>query len=149
VCLLKNVEQLRNIGIINSTTRSHLVVYFYKIFYYDARIHEHLRCLQSDTVVLSGLLCELRNAYEILLKKTMKKEEPSKTQMFYGVILKRLLNQQAGSICAIFILIEIITSGGLLCTRKLNLKLYKTQGRNVSDLRRSVVHGVIFPAVIF
>ena len=30
---IKNwVEQLRNIGIINSTTRSHLVGYFYKIY---------------------------------------------------------------------------------------------------------------------
>jgi len=30
--LLKIVEQLRNTGIINSTTRSHLVGYFYKIY---------------------------------------------------------------------------------------------------------------------
>jgi hypothetical protein len=28
----KHVEQLRSIGIINSTTRSHLVVYFCKIY---------------------------------------------------------------------------------------------------------------------
>jgi hypothetical protein len=32
VCRSKHVEQLRNIGIINSATRSHLVVYFYKIY---------------------------------------------------------------------------------------------------------------------
>jgi hypothetical protein len=32
VCRSKHVEQLRNIGIINSTTRSHLVGYFYKIY---------------------------------------------------------------------------------------------------------------------
>jgi hypothetical protein len=32
VCRSKHVEQLRNIGIINSTARSHLVDYFYKIF---------------------------------------------------------------------------------------------------------------------
>jgi len=31
VCRSKHVEQLRNIGIINSTTRSHLVGYFYTI----------------------------------------------------------------------------------------------------------------------
>jgi hypothetical protein len=31
VCRSKHVEQLRNIGIINSTTRSDLVCYFYKI----------------------------------------------------------------------------------------------------------------------
>jgi len=31
VCRSKHVEQLRNTGIINSTTRSHLVGYFYKI----------------------------------------------------------------------------------------------------------------------
>jgi len=31
VCRSKHVEQLRNIGIIKSTTRSHLVGYFYKI----------------------------------------------------------------------------------------------------------------------
>jgi hypothetical protein len=28
-----------------------------------------LRCLQADTVVLSGTLCELRNAYETLVGK--------------------------------------------------------------------------------
>jgi len=32
MCRSKHVEQLRNIGIINSTTRSHLVGYFYKIY---------------------------------------------------------------------------------------------------------------------
>jgi len=32
VCRSKHVEQLRNIGIINSTTRSHPVGYFYKIY---------------------------------------------------------------------------------------------------------------------
>jgi hypothetical protein len=32
VCRSKHVEQLRNIGIINSTTRSHLVCYFNKIY---------------------------------------------------------------------------------------------------------------------
>jgi len=32
VCRSKHVEQLRNIGIINSTTRSHLVGYFYTIW---------------------------------------------------------------------------------------------------------------------
>jgi len=32
VCRSKHVEQLRNIGIINSTIRSHLVGYFYKIY---------------------------------------------------------------------------------------------------------------------
>jgi hypothetical protein len=32
VCRFKHIEQLRNIGIINSTTRSHLVGYFYKIY---------------------------------------------------------------------------------------------------------------------
>jgi len=32
VCLSKHVEQLRNTGIINSTTRSHLVGYFYTIY---------------------------------------------------------------------------------------------------------------------
>jgi len=32
VCRSKHVEQLRNIEIINSTTRSHLVGYFYKIY---------------------------------------------------------------------------------------------------------------------
>jgi len=31
-CRLKHVEQLRNIGIINSTTWSHLVGYFYTIY---------------------------------------------------------------------------------------------------------------------
>jgi hypothetical protein len=31
-CRSKHVEQLRNIGIINSTTRSHLVGYFYTIY---------------------------------------------------------------------------------------------------------------------
>ena len=31
MCRSKHVEQLRNIGIINSTTRSHLVGYLYKI----------------------------------------------------------------------------------------------------------------------
>jgi hypothetical protein len=39
---LETCEQLRNIGIKNSTTRSHLIGYFYTIFmYYDARIYEH------------------------------------------------------------------------------------------------------------
>ena len=32
MCLSKHVEQLRNIGIINFTTRSHFVGYFYKIY---------------------------------------------------------------------------------------------------------------------
>ena len=32
MCRSKHVEQLRNTGIINSTTRSHLVCYFYKIY---------------------------------------------------------------------------------------------------------------------
>ena len=32
VCRSEHVEQLRNIGIINSTTRSHLVGYFYRIY---------------------------------------------------------------------------------------------------------------------
>jgi len=32
MCRSKRVEQLRNIGIINSTTRSHLVGYFYTIY---------------------------------------------------------------------------------------------------------------------
>ena len=32
MCRSKHVEQLRNIGIINSTTRSHLIGYFYKIY---------------------------------------------------------------------------------------------------------------------
>jgi hypothetical protein len=36
VCHWKHVEQLRNIGIINSTRRSHLVGYFYTIY---IRIH--------------------------------------------------------------------------------------------------------------
>jgi hypothetical protein len=31
-CRSKHVEKLRNIGIINSTTRSHLVCYFYTIW---------------------------------------------------------------------------------------------------------------------
>jgi len=41
VCRSKHVEQLRNIGIINSTTRSHLVGYFYTI--YNTRTYP-LRC---------------------------------------------------------------------------------------------------------
>jgi len=32
MCRSKHVEQLRNIGIIDSTTRSHLVGYFYKTY---------------------------------------------------------------------------------------------------------------------
>ena len=36
MCRSKHVEQLRNIGIINSTTRSHLVGYFCTIY---VRIH--------------------------------------------------------------------------------------------------------------
>ena len=32
MCRSKHVQQLRNIGIINYTTRSHLVGYFYKIY---------------------------------------------------------------------------------------------------------------------
>jgi len=48
----------------------------------------------------------------------MRKEGPSKTHVLYGVILKRLLNQQAGIIWTIFILIRIMTIGGLLCTRQ-------------------------------
>jgi len=42
VCRSKHVEQLRNNGIINSTTRSHLVGYFYTIymsFLYETRSH--------------------------------------------------------------------------------------------------------------
>jgi hypothetical protein len=48
----------------------------------------------------------------------MWKEGLSKTQMLCGVILKRLLNQQPGSIWTLFILIRIMANGGLLCTRK-------------------------------
>ena len=35
MCRSKHVEQLRNSGIINSTTRSHRVGYFYKIYSYQ------------------------------------------------------------------------------------------------------------------
>jgi len=40
---LKHVEQLRNIGIINSTTRSHLVGYFYTICVRKLRWLRHVR----------------------------------------------------------------------------------------------------------
>jgi hypothetical protein len=35
------------------------------------------------------------------------------------------------------------------CVQENETSMCKTQGRIGSDLRRSVVHGVIFPAVIF
>jgi hypothetical protein len=50
VCRPKHVEQLRNIGIINSTTRLHLVGYFYEI-----NIQEILFNMKS---------CRLTNAYK-------------------------------------------------------------------------------------
>jgi len=41
VCRSKHVEQSRNMGIINSITRSHFFSLFLYDLYYDARIHEH------------------------------------------------------------------------------------------------------------
>jgi len=40
VCRSKHVEQLSNIGIINSTTRLHLVGYFYKLY---VMMHGHMK----------------------------------------------------------------------------------------------------------
>lgn len=82
-------------------------------------------------------------------RRTVWKAGLSETQMLYGVILKRLLNRQTGTIWTAFLLIRIMTSGGLLCTRKWKFQVCKTQSRNRSDLRTSVAHGVIFPAVTF
>jgi len=50
VCRSKHVEQLRNIGIINSTTRSRLVGYFYKIY---IMIHGSMN---------SNVICDLKGS---------------------------------------------------------------------------------------
>jgi hypothetical protein len=45
VCRSKHVEQLRNTGIINSTTRSHLVGYFYKKV---TLLSQFIECILAD-----------------------------------------------------------------------------------------------------
>ena len=54
MCPSKHVEQLRNIGIINSTTRSHLVGYFYKIY---IMMHGSINVKGSDTLPLFIFYC--------------------------------------------------------------------------------------------
>ena len=49
-CLPKHVEQLRNIGIINSTTRSHLVGSFY-VFYITMHGSMNIKCCTSSNEI--------------------------------------------------------------------------------------------------
>ena len=56
MCRSKHVEQLRNIGIINSTTRSHLFGYFYKI---SQLVVLHGSVCELSILVLHGSVCEL------------------------------------------------------------------------------------------
>jgi len=51
VCRSKHVEQLRNIGIINSTTRSHLVGYFYTILISASECWIWNRCSETPQSV--------------------------------------------------------------------------------------------------
>jgi hypothetical protein len=57
VCPSKHVEQLTNIGVINSTTRSHLFGYFYKIYII---IHG------SINIKLKGVLCYIVKVVNLL-----------------------------------------------------------------------------------
>jgi hypothetical protein len=57
VCRSKHVEQLRNIGIINSTTRSHLVGYFYTIITYMFEVScTSSPCIPGDLLLTLFLL---------------------------------------------------------------------------------------------
>jgi len=74
VCRPKHVEQLRNIGIINSTTRTNLVGYFYIIYPWNSFIIKEKMCSlwgirrgwrnswESKVVCnYDGVICEVRN----------------------------------------------------------------------------------------
>jgi hypothetical protein len=65
MCRPKHVEQLRNIGIINSTTRSHLVGSFCKIYVTThGSLHEHVAAVfLSDKVVF---YCKFLYVYQLL-----------------------------------------------------------------------------------
>ena len=69
MCRSKHVEQLRNTGIINSTTRSHLVGYFYEIYimmhgsvnnYSGIKLNRqpvHLHTIHANAIRQRGLIC--------------------------------------------------------------------------------------------
>ena len=69
MCRSKHVEQLRNIEITNSTTRSHLVGYFYKIY---IMMHGSMNikfgkkwCIDKSNVILQskfGVYCNFEIA---------------------------------------------------------------------------------------
>jgi hypothetical protein len=54
VCRPKHVEQLRNIEIINSTTRLHLVGYFYEICWRSITVFVEFRVYLSVCTLLDG-----------------------------------------------------------------------------------------------
>ena len=73
MCRSKHVEQLRNIGIINSTTLSHLVAYFYKIHNVEVCLLPYIASpdsstLESFTYNLSNVILHIED--EIRLFKT-------------------------------------------------------------------------------
>jgi len=55
VCRSKHVEQLRNIGIINSTTRSHIVGFFYEI-YIMMHGSMNIKFIESDSSAFCSLI---------------------------------------------------------------------------------------------
>jgi len=57
VCRLKHVEQLRNIGIINSNTRLHLVGSFYEIYFTMHFTPEFGAHLTNSNLKLSEEIC--------------------------------------------------------------------------------------------
>jgi hypothetical protein len=61
VCRSKHVEQLRNIGIINSTTRLHLVVYFYKIY---IMMHGSMNIKEKDkSILMKSLVFKMKSLF--------------------------------------------------------------------------------------
>ena len=69
MCRSKHVEQLRNIGIINSTTRSHLVGHFLYELYYDARIHEHQTSICYKVSMLRPLVLLVPAVLKLKLRR--------------------------------------------------------------------------------
>jgi len=100
VCRSKHVEQLRNIGIINSTTRSHLVGYFYSIYIMmHGSINIKEMCsvtsrLTLNVYLLSGLIPTLFwtvNVDMLLLKSInflKPKKKKTKTNKGYSLYSK-------------------------------------------------------------
>jgi hypothetical protein len=99
VCRLKHVEQLRNIGIISSTKRSHLIDSFYEIYIMmhgsmNIKLIKIFGYLDMLSFVRISLLILIGHVNRMISKRTVSEVfgyNPQGSRLRIGIVYKQML----------------------------------------------------------